>query len=196
MGTFQPVRCTLKPSPHSVSDCLVRSAKDHDAAALLGLLRELAHEPVFTVYEPDEMVRSLETERASIATYREELGRVMLVAEVGGELVGQLTFRAGKYRRIAHTGEMGMSVAAGWRGCGVGRAMLTCLIEWASVHPTVEKINLRVFANNERAIALYRSMGFVEEGRRKGEIRIHSGLCVDDLTMARFVRVERAASGE
>jgi len=196
MGTFQPVRCALKPKPPCVSECIVRSAENRDAAAVLDLLRELAHEPVFTVYEPDEMIRSLETERASIATYREEPGRLMLVAEVGGELVGQLTFRAGKYRRIAHAGEMGMSVRANWRGRGVGRALLTCLIEWASVHPRVEKINLRVFASNERAIALYRSMGFVEEGRRAGEIRIHSGLRVDDLTMARFVRVEREPDRE
>ncbi len=166
----------------------MRCAREQDAEAVLGLLRELADEPVFTVYEPDEFVRTLDTERANIETYRADPGRLLLVAEVGGELAGQLTFRSGKYRRIAHVGEMGMSVAARWRGLGIGRALLSHLIQWATEHPVIEKINLRVFSNNDRAITLYRSMAFFEEGRREREIRIHSGVCVDDLSMARFVK--------
>jgi RimJ/RimL family protein N-acetyltransferase len=50
----------------------------------------------------------------------------------------------------------------------------------------IEKLSLAVFAENQRAIALYKSCGFVEEGRRKGEFRV-GGRAVDDLLMARWV---------
>lgn len=191
MAVLLPIQHPLKPVRGTADTprlCEVRTAEDRDAHGLLGLCRELAREPIFTVYEPDEVVRTLEGERLRIAKYRESAGRLLLVAQIGGELAGELTFRAGRYRRLARAGDLGMSVSVRWRGRGVGRALLASAIDWARSDPVIEKINLRVFANNERALALYRSMGFTEEGRRAREIRIGPGVYVDDISMARFVK--------
>jgi RimJ/RimL family protein N-acetyltransferase len=61
------------------------------------------------------------------------------------------------------------------------------LIEWAEAHPGIEKLTLGVFATNTRAIALYRKLGFAEEGRQPREVKFGPDDYVDLLLMYRFV---------
>ncbi len=78
-----------------------------------------------------------------------------------------------------------MMVDAGFRGQGIGRALLAGATAWADAHPGITKLSLCVFAHNTRAIALYRAFGFVEEGRREGEYRFPDGSVRGDVLMAR-----------
>lgn len=81
-----------------------------------------------------------------------------------------------------------MSARRAWWGSGVGSAMMAWLIDWAEVHPTITKLSLAVYADNERAIRLYRRFGFVEEGRPVLQTQREPGEFVDDVLMYRFVK--------
>ena len=101
-----------------------------------------------------------------------------LVAVADGELVGMLHVDSSRFG----FGEIGMLVVAGWRGRGVGSALLAASIEWAREHG-LHKLSLGVFPHNEAAIALYRKFGFVEEGRRAKHMRRDSGELWDVVDM-------------
>jgi len=58
------------------------------------------------------------------------------------------------------------------------------LIDWAKNNPGVEKVCLSVHANNERAINLYKSLGFVQEGYLKKDLRFPDGSYIDTVLMA------------
>ena len=58
-----------------------------------------------------------------------------------------------------------MGVIAGHRGRGLGRALVGAVID-AARRAGLEKIELSVYASNVPALSLYRSVGFVEEGRK------------------------------
>ena len=62
-----------------------------------------------------------------------------------------------------HVAELGLMVAAGARRQGVGSALMKEAITWARGIGVV-KLELTVFPHNEPAIALYRKLGFREEG--------------------------------
>jgi RimJ/RimL family protein N-acetyltransferase len=109
------------------------------------------------------------------------------VAECDGQLVGILDFQGGHRRRIAHSGVIGTSVRSEFRGKGVGSLLMAALIEWAKSTRGVERLELLVFSENTQAIALYKKMGFTEEGRKKKAIRLADGGYMDELLMARFV---------
>lgn len=102
----------------------------------------------------------------------------MLVAEAGGEVVGMLSARATPWG----FGEIGMSVSEGWRGRGVGTALLEACIAWARGRG-LHKLSLEVFPHNEAAIALYRKLGFEEEGYRREQYRRASGERWDSIVM-------------
>ena len=98
---------------------------------------------------------------------------IYLIAEVEGRIVGTLHFATGHRPRVRHSGEFGMSVSKAYWGQGVGSSLLDALLEWAKATGTVKKINLRVRADNDRAVKLYERKGFVREGTLTNE------MCVD-----------------
>lgn len=61
------------------------------------------------------------------------------------------------------------------------------LLRWARSNPRVEKVELQVRSSNDGAIALYRSLGFVEEGRKTRRLKIGSDEYLDDVYMALWV---------
>jgi RimJ/RimL family protein N-acetyltransferase len=101
-----------------------------------------------------------------------------LVAVAGGEIVGELAVDPSWFGY----GEIGMMVAADWRGRGVGTALMVAAIDWARAQG-MHKLALSVFPHNEAAIALYRKFGFVEEGRRVRHLRRASGELWDLIDM-------------
>jgi putative acetyltransferase len=77
---------------------------------------------------------------------------VSLVAELDGRVVGHLTVERGRRMVTLHTAEFGVTVAAGARGVGVGRELISTVEIWAREHG-ITRIALGVFPENERARA-------------------------------------------
>jgi RimJ/RimL family protein N-acetyltransferase len=61
------------------------------------------------------------------------------------------------------------------------------LIEWTKKHPKIEKFELQVRSSNTRAINLYESLGFVEEGRKTKRLKYGPNEYLDDVYMALWV---------
>jgi ribosomal protein S18 acetylase RimI-like enzyme len=78
-----------------------------------------------------------------------------------------------------------MSVATGWRGLGVGGALLEASVTWAAAH-AMTKVALGVFPENGRAIGFYERHGFVREGLRRAQYD-RAGRYHDEVLMARFL---------
>lgn len=89
--------------------------------------------------------------------------RIALVAQVAGEgtVVGFAMARLIPPEAELET----IGVAAEWQRRGVGRILLEALKGGLRV-AKINKIFLEVRASNSRAQSLYRSLGFVETGRR------------------------------
>ncbi|MBI2392048.1 MAG: GNAT family N-acetyltransferase [Deltaproteobacteria bacterium] len=184
MALVEPTHVTTKDGRTAV----IRNATEDDAQALLDDLRDFVEDGEGQVLVPGELAPTLDEERAWIRGQNDDSNKLLLVVEIGGAIVGNLTFATSPRRRIAHTGTFGVGLAREARGIGIGTALVTRLLAWAADHPTIEKVNLRVLATNARAIAMYRKLGFVEEGRLVREIRYEDGTYCDDVSMARFVR--------
>jgi len=84
----------------------------------------------------------------------------------------------------ADTVTLGMGVAEPWRGRGIGTALVKTAIEWAEA-AGADRMRLEVFTHNDRAIALYRGMGFHDEETQVGRYPRQSGEVWDALVMVR-----------
>ncbi len=170
-----------------MSSISVREATVADAAALLAHLKALVGEPGINIpLAPDEVTTTLEQEKALLEDIHDSPRAIMLVADAGGAIVGELSLKAISSRRaVQHVATLGMSVKQEWRGKGVGRALMADAIAWA---PTagIKRIELYVYCRNAPAIALYEKFGFAVEGRRKGFIR-EGNEYLDDFVMARLL---------
>ncbi len=167
---------------------LIRSAQHDDAVAMLTYVRTVARETPFFMIEADEFNFPEEQERKWIQDHLDRPGWLVLLAESSGTIIGLLSSENGLYRRCAHRGNFGISVAESWRGQGVGSALLKTFLHWATENPIIEKIGMDVFATNEDAIRFYKKFGFVKEGLKLKEIKLGNGQYVDTVSMTRFVR--------
>lgn len=146
----------------------------------------LAHgETDFLNYMPGEFDFTLEQEREFIRDFTKDDRGVHLAAEIDGRIVALSGAGIPKFRRLAHHAEIGITVLREAWGLGIGRRMMELMIDWGADRG-LHKMYLRVFAENERAATLYRSLGFVEEGVLRGDFRRADGSLGDTVIMARF----------
>jgi ribosomal protein S18 acetylase RimI-like enzyme len=166
----------------------VEEARALDALPTLALHREVIEEGRHFVTLPEEFTETLEEREQHIEVARADPTSTFLVARLEDvRVAGFLTVRGCRPARLRHVGRMEMMVDARFRRQGVGRALLGQAIDWAAATGAIRKLSLAVFADNAAAITLYRSFGFVDEGRRIGEYREADGRLRGDLMMARFV---------
>ena len=170
----------------------VRSAVPEDAPRITAYDLAIAHEPVHLIYLPEEVVADADKLAGKLARAMERDDELRLIAlahdgasgEADGlRVVGEVSLRAHPARRMAHVAKLGLGVAAGWRGVGLGGALLDIALNWGRAHPRIELIELGVMGTNTSAQALYRSRGFVEWGRAPGYFRMGEGWIEDDITM-------------
>jgi len=164
----------------------IRPARTTDAAAILRLHRGVLQERRYFITEPEEFRDTVDDKIRMIREFERSANSLFLVARKGPNLVGFLTVRGGALNRMRHTGKLEIMVHQDARRQGVGRALLEAALRWAIAHEDVRKLGLAVFADNQRAIDLYRQHGFREEGRRSQEYRLEDGRYVDDVLMYRF----------
>ena len=142
-----------------------------DAAELTGVVRLIMAKSEHLHTQADEFTISLEQQEKRIQRLLDHPDYLIIVVKAAGKIVGTLDFMCGNRRKSAHHGSFGMSLHPEFQGLGIGRAMLESLLEWATANPRLEAVRLQVHAKNEKALALYRSVGFQEEGREHDAVK-------------------------
>jgi len=160
----------------------IRRATPRDARAFLEFWRAIVAEERFV---RTEAVR--EPLRAFRRRFRvrRPASELHLVALRGSRLIGHLTIERDRHPVTRHVGSLAIAVAADERGRGIGRRLMRSGLDWARV-VGIEKVVLSVYPHNEAAIALYRSFGFVEEGRLARHSRKAYGY-EDEILMAVWI---------
>jgi putative acetyltransferase len=163
-----------------VDEIQIRSAEPADApsvSALLGMPGVVEG----TLQLPDVPIAS----RVEMLARHEPQG-CKLVAVAGDTVIGMAGLHpVHPSPRRAHVRLLGIAVAPDWQGRGVGRQLMERLLHWADHWGGVLRIELHVHADNPRAIALYKSLDFVEEGRHRA-YALKEGRYVDSVSMARL----------
>jgi L-phenylalanine/L-methionine N-acetyltransferase len=163
----------------------IRPIRIDDASGILALLASVASEPVNNLMrEPGEPMFTEEEERVFLAgqTMRPDWCGFVAVDE-SGEIIGTVMIDGKQRPAVRHRGELGINVAARWRGQGVGRALMERALACARESGVFTRIELIVLARNENAIHLYERLGFQHEGRRQRAM-LRNGEYLDDLMMA------------
>ena len=163
---------------------IIREAQPDDAAPLLAYIRRLLAEPDTNIpLLPSEFNLTVEEEQQLLADFAAAENSISLIAEVDGQIVGEINCKGGKRQATRHSALLGISVDQAWRNQGIGNALMAQAINWARGTGIVTRLELQVYARNSRAIWLYEKFGFQVEGRRRRVI-YQNGEYLDDLVMA------------
>ena len=111
-------------------------------------------------------------------------GPTRLVAEIEGRVIGMI-FLAREENRRSHAASLGMAVHDAYAGRGAGTALMAAVIDLADNWLQIKRLELSVYADNARAIALYERFGFAREGFHAA-YSWRNGAFVDSISMARL----------
>ena len=152
---------------------IVREADENDANALIEFLPIVFEETDGLLMTKSEFNSTLEYQADFLGTLAASKTQLALVAHIGDQLIGLLTFTGRDLERVRHTGEVGLIVAKEYWGMGVGKSLMNSLHLWADENPLISKIDLRVRLSNRRAINLYESLGYQIEGWIRRAVKIN-----------------------
>ena len=114
---------------------------------------------------PDENSFDPEQEAQFLQEKTNSPDEIELVAIADGKVVGLAGIEAvGRKYKVKHRAELGISVLKEYWGLGLGKALSKACIQCAK-DAGYAQLELNVVAENEAAISLYKSLGFVEFGR-------------------------------
>jgi len=159
-----------------MADFIVRALRREEIEPLLDLLDAVAAERRWIASEPpiprDRWREGFE--RNIDDDYAVNLAAV----DADDRLIGQLDARG----RADRPAEIGMAVAEGWRGRGVGTALMQTCVDLARERG-VHKLALQVWPHNDAAIRLYEKFGFEREGVLRAHYRRQNGELWDAVVM-------------
>ncbi len=107
---------------------------------------------------------------------------VQLVADADGLVVGQVGVDVAPYG-VAY---IGMYVDVDWRRRGVGTMLVEAAVS-AARDAGCHKVGLQVWPHNQAARALYRKLGFEDEGVLRGHYPRRDGELWDAVVMGRLL---------
>jgi putative acetyltransferase len=107
---------------------------------------------------------------------------VQFMAVEGSCVVGWADIFPSWAHAVSHCGSLGMGVLPTHRGQGIGRQLLQACISKANTKG-ITRIELEVRADNERAIGLYKALGFELEAVKRNAMRF-DGVYYDALQMS------------
>jgi RimJ/RimL family protein N-acetyltransferase len=161
----------------------VRRATAQDAEAFASVVAAVAAEERWIGTEPPvDIPQFAERVRAQL-----EADDVLWVLELDGRVVGTLGLHP---TRAAGVMSIGMCILEEARGRGGGRLFVETVVAHALASP-LHKVELEVWPDNARAIALYEAYGFELEGERRQHYRRRDGTLRSSLIMARLLDRER-----
>lgn len=165
----------------------VRSAEERDAEAMLDYVRKTSEETHYLIRYPEEIDFTLDKEKQIIGDILNAEDAAWFVAFDGDRAVGNCAIsRHGDRIKVRHRCDLAIALEQAYCGLGLGTQLMTMAVHLAE-EMGFEQLELGVYADNERAMALYRKMGFRECGRLPGAFRLKDGTHIDEITMVRPV---------
>ena len=146
-------------------EAILRNGEFADGEAVFVNFNETHAETDYLLSYPDENSFDAEQEAEFLKEKTESPNEIEIVALVDGVVAGTAGIEAvGAKYKLKHRAELGIAILKEYWGLGLGKALMEACIECAK-EAGYTQLELNVVAENERAVVLYRKMGFVEYGR-------------------------------
>lgn len=163
----------------------IRSAIDKDAGQLSEVRLQIDGETENMDRERGEAYIDPAGFEQIIKTDTEKPRNLFLVAAVQDRIVGFSRCEGVYLKRFSHKVEFGVCVLKEFWGYGIGKNLLKASITWADGNG-IKKMTLNVLETNDKAVELYKKLGFEVEGLLKNDKILSDGNYYNTIVMGRW----------
>lgn len=117
---------------------------------------------------------------------------VMFFAKDGDKLIGMIGAFWEEKQKTQHLGNIfGVYVNPKYRGKGVGKQLMTTILNYLYDMPQIEKIKLGVMTNQIPALKMYEKFGFKYVGKLQRELKVGDEY-YDEYLMEKIIKNEKS----
>ena len=165
----------------------VRHATPSDAGKIYTLYKKVAEAPVGIARSPDEVTEDyIQQFMKNAAATGVEL--VIDNPDNEAEIIAEIHCSKDALFIFKHVlSDLTIAVHPGFQGKGLGKIIFTHLLQFITTsRPDILRVELFTQESNERALALYKKLGFTPEGRLEKRIPGNNNRLEADIPMAWF----------
>lgn len=155
-----------------MENIVIMQAMPEDAEAVIEYCKVIGAESENLSYGAEGISQTAESEAEYLKKIYDAENQIFLLAKAGDRIVGTANYVGFSKPRMAHRGEIGISVLKAMWGQHIGTMLMQEMITFAKEEAKAEIISLEVRSDNERAIALYQKFGFEKIGHFPGFFKI------------------------
>jgi RimJ/RimL family protein N-acetyltransferase len=164
---------------------VLRTPRWEDLDDFLELINSLVDEKA-EIYVTEKFTREAEAEwLTKVLSRLEKDEQFFLAAEVDNKVVALSDFQMKEGDPEQRAGNFGIIVKNGYRDLGIGTRILKTMLEQAASFG-FQKVTINAFATNQRAIHVYKKVGFAETGIIPNR-HFRQGRFIDEVTMAKRI---------
>lgn len=164
-------------------ELIIRKATPEDAAPMVEYLNLIGGESDNLTYGKNEFRFTVKEEKQFLLHLSP--GSALFLGLIEGKLVSIGNIMRETKPRLAHNATLGLSVRKEYWHQGIGKAMMTELIDYAK-NSGIRNLRLEVRSDHRHAISLYQKMGFETVGLLRGELKVGDGY-YDNLIMCLYL---------
>lgn len=138
-----------------------------------------------TLAMPSETLEKNISRLENIESSRHQMAAVIKLEDGGEQCIGTAGLSVSDNRQ-RHVGYIGIMVNSDYHSMGVGTALMESLLDIADNWLGLIRLELTVFCDNDKAVGLYKKLGFKIEGIMK-KAAIKNGKYADMYMMARVL---------
>ena len=153
-------------------DIAIAKAQVNDAQAIVDCLNIIGGESDNLLFGANQFHIMVQAEKENIQRLQTAQTSALFVGKVGEKIISVGSIFAPTRERIAHQGELSLSVLKAYWGIGVGTHMMDALVSFARQNGICKVLQLSVRTDNVYAIRLYKRFGFEEVGVHKNNVKI------------------------
>ena len=161
---------------HNGEKIILRPLKKSDVNGVWKNFNEVIDEGIYL-----PVIIPVESQLEKDSWYRDikEENQICIVAEkpdstLSNKIIGQCEIRNSEWDAALHVGILGIILRKKFRDLGIGRHLIDTAIRAFKKLNNKEKIILSCFSSNQRALYLYKNMGFTVIGVRKKQFYMDS----------------------
>lgn len=159
------MRYNQKVTLKNGKEALLRNGDSADGLSVLENFNAAHAETDYLLTYPDENSFAPEQEARFLEEKAGSSDEIEIIAIIDGKIAGTAGIEAvGRQYKVKHRAEFGISILKEYWGLGLGKALTKACIQCAKTAGYTQ-LELNVVAENEAAVSLYQSLGFVEFGR-------------------------------
>jgi L-phenylalanine/L-methionine N-acetyltransferase len=158
--------------------CLADAPAVNEIRRMRGVMENMLGMPSERIKKSEDFITNMDANSHEfVAAVRDDDGNEKVIGCAGLQVYAS--------PRLRHSGGIGIMIHKDYQGNGAGQKLMEALIDLADNWLMLVRVELTVYTDNERAINLYKKMGFESEGiKRKAAIR--EGKYADEYMMARI----------